>query len=483
MSAAAAPPVHALWLCLHCHRLPLEVFAQAGGPAVCVAQQRVLSANLQAEEGGIRQGVRLAAALSLLPGLVVFERDVVREYETLHGLACWAGGFSPHVHVAGADELLMEIGGCLRLFGGLRPLCQRVQQEITGLGFDVRMALAPTPRAAQWLARAGQSGVCLDAGRLQEALSPLPVGVLGLSQAGCDTLAALGVSHLGGLFALPRAGLARRFGLELPAWLARALGEVPDLREPFVFPEAFTQKLELPAKVSLASMLMFAARRLLASLSGWLAARASGVSECSLLLLHEDGIPPTRLVLAFAEPTRELARMERVLRERLDRCALVADAVWLVLEAKTPVLMPGSTAGLFAQSAAQALGPVVERLRARLGKAAVHGLAVREDHRPEHASAVVAQGAQADLQMGPPRPFWLLSEPRAIAERKEGLHYKGRLHRVAGPERIESGWWCEPAQGAGEDVRRDYYVAVSEAGEWLWIFRDKAGWWLHGVFA
>ena len=50
----------------------------------------------------------------------------------------------------------------------------------------------------------------------------------------------------------------------------------------------------------------------------------------------------------------------------------------------------------------------------------------------------------------------------------------------AGPERIEAGWWD------GDEVRRDYYVAINARGEAFWIFRehrDPAAWYLHGVFA
>jgi len=58
----------------------------------------------------------------------------------------------------------------------------------------------------------------------------------------------------------------------------------------------------------------------------------------------------------------------------------------------------------------------------------------------------------------------------------------GDLLRLAGPERIESGWWGQDEDATG-DVRRDYYVACTARHEWLWIFRDADGWWLHGFFA
>ena len=51
---------------------------------------------------------------------------------------------------------------------------------------------------------------------------------------------------------------------------------------------------------------------------------------------------------------------------------------------------------------------------------------------------------------------------------------------LQGPERIESGWW------SGDDVCRDYYIAVDGKGSQLWVFKDLKSqdrWFLHGLFA
>ena len=50
---------------------------------------------------------------------------------------------------------------------------------------------------------------------------------------------------------------------------------------------------------------------------------------------------------------------------------------------------------------------------------------------------------------------------------------------LAGPERIESGWWD------GAEVRRDYFVARRHDHSLVWIFRERQpphGWFLHGHF-
>ena len=59
---------------------------------------------------------------------------------------------------------------------------------------------------------------------------------------------------------------------------------------------------------------------------------------------------------------------------------------------------------------------------------------------------------------------------------------------LAGPERIESGWWDarEGGDKAVGDVRRDYFIALSANSCWLWIYREcraPGGWFLQGFFS
>ena len=140
---------------------------------------------------------------------------------------------------------------------------------------------------------------------------------------------------------------------------------------------------------------------------------------------------------------------------------------------------------------AAAVPQLVERLRARLGGEAVHGLCLVPEHRPEAAqkngnllvpapasARAQAKGAEAGACPLAPRPVWLLAVPQPL-EGDDPPRYEGPLEIEEGPERIESGWWD------GSDVRRDYYVAHTPAGVRLWIFRERraaGGWFLHGVF-
>lgn len=446
----------------------------------------------------------LAAARAIAPQLSVAARDPAREMAALEALACGCGRFTPRLALVPPAALLLEIGGCLRLFGGVQNLLDAAGAAIAEQGFGVHSAVAPTPQGALWLAQAAGSSlpsvhpreglrrarpapVCRDLPTLGTALDALPLAPLDLPPPTKELLAGFGVRRLRDARRLPPAALARRVGAATVAALARAYGDLPDPRRDFLFPERFAQFIELPAPVDSAAALLFAARRLTAALAGWLAARQAGIQSCRLRLEHRD-VPATDVELRFAAITRDGARFERVLRERLERLTLAAPVESLRLEVDAVEALPGASAALFAGAAGDTDGmaALTERLRARLGEAPVHGLACVADHRPECATQSVAQGRAAAGAAAGPRPFWLLATPEAIGEHAGRPWRNGPLRLLAGPERIESGWWDAGETAAAGDARRDYFVALTADARWAWVFRElraPGGWFLHGWFA
>ena len=91
-----------------------------------------------------------------------------------------------------ADAVLLEVRGSRRLFGGLVPLRDALLARVRERGFDVRWALAPTPRAALALARAGRA-VMVSSTRLVSALENLPLAVLRWDERTLARLEAAGV--------------------------------------------------------------------------------------------------------------------------------------------------------------------------------------------------------------------------------------------------------------------------------------------------
>ena len=458
-----------------------------------VEQGRILLCDAAARQAGIERGTGVAAARMLAPDITLLARNPAREAAALQALACWAGGFTPRVSLA-PDTLLLEIGSCLRLFGGLEKLVSAAQAGVQAQGFSVALAAAPTPMGAQWLAWIGTAALCRDGDQLRQHLERLPIGVLPAKAV--TALARFGVRTLGDVRRLPSAELARRIGVDSLQLIARAFGELPDPRADFVFPERFALTLELPSAVENAAALLFAARRLTAALAGWLVARQAGVREITLLLKHCK--EESDLVLHFADLTADAGRFERVLRERLDRTVLRAPVEALRLEAREVAFRPCRNHSLFDDFPAgrdrkDAIGALLERLSARLGEQQVYRVAAHADHRPEcatrHATPFDRTAPGKPSESGEsstlPRPLWLLDPPEALAE-VDGRPYRhGPLKLLAGPERIESGWWDGGEKAVG-DVRRDYFIALSAQACWLWIYREcraPGGWFLQGFFA
>ncbi|MBO3705508.1 MAG: DNA polymerase Y family protein [Candidatus Accumulibacter sp.] len=493
-----------LWLALYLPCLPLEVFPDLPSPSAIVDHERVVVADRAAVSAGVVAGRRLAEARALLPDLVVRERAVEREQAALKRLACWAGSFTSEVCCLAQSMLLLEVAASLRLFGGAAKLFEGVVAGCAEQGHLPRAALAPTPLAAQWLAIGGDDRACCTLGELPHRLGSLPLSVLALAPGDEARLASFGARSLADLLRLPRAGLARRLGAGLVADLARALGELPDPRQRFVFPELFAERLELPMRVEQASALCFAARRLIDALSGWLAARGGGISECVFEFEHERGAtqrPATVLALGFSGATRDAGRMGRVLGERLQRLHLPAAVECIGLRAEAPAALVGHSRSLFAErgegAGDESMAGLLERLQARLGDDGVHALSAVAEHRPENAWRRVVPASLAGEKpplsqllvpalrssaVGP-RPLCLLAQPQALRELAGRPQCGGPLRLLAGPERIESGWWDAAEPDALGDVCRDYFVAISRRDEWLWVFRSQAGWFLHGVFA
>ena len=490
----------ALWACLLFPSLPLDVFARAQSPDDALRPfvvgsgghyPRVIAANAAARMAGIRNEQLISSALALAPDLLLRDRDTQSEMRALEQLATWTLTFTPMACTAPPNALVAEIGASLRLFGGLPPLVAQLVAGTHKLGYAAALGIAPTPGAALLLARAGQTKPVLERARLHDVLAPLSLALVDIDDATRATLHEAGVTTFGQAAALPRDGLARRFGSRIVALLDETLGTVPDPRASFVPAPRFEGKLDLPAPAHDVEALGFAVHRLVRDLADWLTARGLGVTRVTLALAHERylrqrGMPATEVAVAFGAPARTPSHLLGVLRERLARATLPAPVEAIALSSDATAPLAGHNLGLLPGDDSDRVDvPLVDRLRARLGEDALCRLAPHAEHRPELAMRDALPGSVARKRPQPvplpdaPRPIWLLSEPQSLADVFATRPWVLR----DGPERIESGWWD------GGDVRRDYFIAATPDGATAWIYRDHrhgvddGEWFLHGLFA
>jgi len=474
-----------LWLALCFPLLPLETGTrsqEAAWPVVVASSAQgsatVVACNARARAAGIHPGLGVSAAWALAPCLHVLARNEATERAALERIAAATLAFTPLASTTPPAAVLLEIAGSLHLFGGLAPLKAAVTALAADLGYTLRLGCAPTPLAAEWLARTAAPDVT-HARDLEAALAPLPLAVLDAPGDVAATLDGIGIRTIGEFARLPREATARRFGPPLVEALDRALGRRPDPRAPYAPPAAFESKLDLPAPVAETQALLFAARRLIGEFAAWLAGTGRGALRFRFDLAHDDG-PDTPVTIGLAAPGRDPAHLALVTRERFERLALDRPVETLALASDELQPLASQNLAFFpdAAHAAENAARLVERLRARLGEDAVRGLTLVPDHRPERAWRFSAPGAATRDAAAPARPLWLLSEPRPLALDTDGPRLGGALALLPDCERIESGWW----DGAG--IARDYFVAEDTAGARYWVYRERASgqWLLHGVF-
>ena len=214
-----------------------------------------------------------------------------------------------------------------------------------------------------------------------------------------DLLHGIGCRTLGDVRALPRIGLQRRGAAALLDTIARTYGEAPDPQPWFEPPARFEMGLELLHRADDAAMLVFATQRLVQPLAGWLVQQGMAAARLTLLLRHETSLrhaqSDTALTLALGDPTRDAAQLMLLLRERLQRSALVAPVYALVLrldEAVSHAAQAKDQATLWHEAGAarnEDARALFDRLTARLGVERVQRPALVADHRPERAMRLV----------------------------------------------------------------------------------------------
>ncbi|WP_174990172.1 Y-family DNA polymerase [Pandoraea aquatica] len=524
---------------------------------VVLAQSRVWQASEAVQAAGVQPGMRRGGVLALLPQARFHDRDEAAEALALEALALALLRFGPDVAIAAPQCVLIDVAPSLRLFGGLASLAAQVLESAEALGHRASLGIAATASAAALLARAAEAGVAhvdphaptsqdmqaamksrasrrsivpvsksaakpavtsgaalsFSSGHpepllpppfaaLPAQLDPLPVALLPEAQPWLDWLAQIGCATLGELRTLPSAGVRRRCGAALLASLSRAYGETPEAPAWYRAPPHFEAVLPLPSLTHDVEVLLFGLRRLLAQLTGWLAAGQLATRALTLILEHEplgrETVAPTRFDIRLAEASAAPGHLLSLCKERLARSPLVAPVLTLRLDVTQTAQYVPQSGSLLPEPGRerQDFVQLMERVAARLGDEHVRRLQVRGDHRPEAAFVSVPYGVSPEagstsasnrhlpdtVSALPPRPAWLLDAPQRLSLQQERPWRQGPLQLVSGPERIEAGWW-EPGT-----VTRDYFIAADTTGALLWVFRERpvngadAAWYLHGLF-
>ncbi len=526
-----------LWIALYLPELPLQiaeraVVAESGNTAPLIISSGpdhrpvVHAANRAALECGIQVGMTIASSRVLVNDLAndlaIVSRQINKETAAVHNFACWACQFTPSVSIQAHEGILMEISSTLMMHDGLSVLLGKLRRGTHELGYQVSCGVAPTPLAAWLFAKARHHGypvrACTVVADIEARLADLPLALLDWPHDVLSKLSGLGIVRFADCLALPSEGFAKRFGPERWSDLQRIIGRLPDPRASFAMPETYRARTEFGFEVNDAMALLFPLKRLLTEMEGFLRARGAGVQGYRLVLTLSNKQRAT-ITVGVAKPERHAERLLSLARERLSQAQLPAKVLAMAIEVERllPFIEASNSWLPDPQVQSDSWVQLIDKLTARLGSDRVYRLQAVADHRPEQSwqsttaiesqvpwksgarkkagsanmKAPVITNATAnatanmtstanDVFLNRPRPLFLLPTPRKLMLDGGVPLCHGRIDIIAGPERIETGWWD------GQPALRDYYVGRNPHHETMWLYqdlRDLNSWHLHGYFA
>ncbi|GBR09081.1 DUF6504 family protein [Acetobacter oeni] len=464
----------------------------------------VMAADLIARQAGIRPGMALAHARSLIADLATFEGNRKEDEAALERLAAWCLWLCLLTSADPPDGVWCDTSGCAHLYGGEDAMLEVVRERLEALGYHIRLALADTPGAAHALARFGRKRDTLVPSRgTAAALDPLPVAALRLPTETCEGLIRLGFTRIGDLRRTARAPLTRRFGDLLMRRLDEALGVRPEPIRPVIPLEAIRAQRQMVEPIGTAEALAVVIAELVDEISEILRQRGQGARQLDLVCERVDGtLQPVRV--GTASPVDQPAHLRRLLQERIAviEPGFGIEVMTLTVSHHEARQTTGDQTVLErGQNGDGDLACLVDRLCNRVGASRVFCLTPRASQIPERAQAqspVTQDAADPTSTFSFVRPIRLLDPPKPLrveAEAESGAPQRfvwdGRTHRVRGadgPERIQGEWWLSDSEF---HAARDYWIAETEHGERFWLYRQGDGthswtgdgaWFLHGLF-
>jgi protein ImuB len=492
-----------LWLCLHFKQLPVEVFSRTekSRPVVVASKQKIHYMNASAEKTGIRIGSSMDTAYTLNSQIISFDRDEEKELTVLSHLAQWAYQFTPSVSIKAPHSLLLDVKGCLKLFGGIENIKSKISTGLFKLGYTACIGINTTPLAALFTAESNSAEDHFtkdggDTSSVAKSLQSMSIAHLRADGKIIESLRQMGIKDMGALLQLPLDGLNRRFGIFFVDYLQRLIGEKPDPQKFISEIPRFYSDVTFLSDVTNIQSLAFPVKRLLSELCDFLQIRQLHTNQFTFKLSHRSH-PAKSFSIYLANSENNLAMFLMLTQLQLDKVNDMPEVDNLRLT--THSFYPANSVSgdlfhgtRFHQKGGRTHGKtdqdqtnqLLNMFRARLGPQTCFGLSMANDHRPEKSWKTVRLNQKdywfpENEKEENPRPLYLLNTVQALKMRNDQPLLGGPLELIRGPERIDFGWWD------GNDSARDYYIARHTCGALYWVFNhlNTGKWYLHGIFS
>lgn len=482
--------------------LPLVVFAKIENAL------QLIAVDERAARDGLHAGLPLADARARVPALDVVEADEVADALLLEAIADWCDRFTPLVALNGPYGLLLDISGCAHLFSGEAKMLQTICDYLHGQEIRVQTAIAGTSVAAIALA-IGASGSIVGNGKEKDAVSLLPVSVLGIDEKIVHALKRAGLKTIGEVANRSSSELTARFGGAFTFMLNQAQGyNGQPIRPRRALPDCVAER-RFAEPVATTEVISRTIASLAATIENLLEERGQGARKFEASFFRTDGMV-RHIALDTGRPLRESSTISAYYADRLEVLADPVDPGFgfdlIRLSALATETLEYQATEFQSSKDEQEIAGLIDRLSARFGASRVTRFLSVDTHVPENAAAFcpAQRGStpspwpQMRLENDTPRrPLHMLSPPEPIESKfievPDGppklFVWRRATHEVVrseGPERIAMEWWRDL-----EAKTRDYFQVEDEKGRRFWLYRDglyerdadALRWFVHGLFA
>lgn len=430
-------------------------------------QQTVVQLNKVAQQHGVRVGMNLADAWTLIDKLQPYTYRESQQRALLHQLA------SDLYHAFAVISLDPPLGLWLdtkpmqKLYPKLQHSLSQLELQLQPWQVSYSLGAAKTPLLAKMLAQSG----------MQQS-PDIPVTYLPCTPELQKKLSRMGIQTLGALQAIPRAIAGRRLGHELVQLLARIQGEQQEPLRYFRPPEWFTQRLPLLAEATSWQALSFPLKRLLQELEHFLESRQQQTRQLLLSFYHRDD-SVSKLEVGLAHGGYQAEALLRLCQLKMESTKFLAPVLEIGLQAKQLQVRQQESRDLLQgpSQASKSLAQLLNELQLRLGRQQLFGLQTAPEAFPDLSWQAAPAGSQLGVTKLIQRPPWLLEQPCPIDIR----HW----HLTRGPERFAPPWWLmSSGKATSSGATRDYWQALHQDGRNGWLFYDyrQQHWYLQGWF-
>ncbi|HEV7764198.1 MAG TPA: DNA polymerase Y family protein [Thermoanaerobaculia bacterium] len=448
----------------------------------------VIAATRRARVKGIRAGLSLAQARSIIPKLIARARDTECERTAQEALFEVAETFSPRVEDAGEGVVFVDITGMARHFKNDEiELAKAAVRACERMGLPARVGIAASKLAARVAAELPQSPTIVEAGKESEFLAPLPLARLTPELDAATTLRRWGIDSIGDLASLPESEVASRLG-ELGRELhyaARGIDPRPLIPRPL--PPDFREGMEIEWPLVALEPFLFIANAALDRLSQRMEMQGFACKRLELTLtLEPDGFYSRAIDLPA--PTRDVKTMLTLLRLDLEKNPPGAPVVGFSIVAH-PDRPRRAQLSLFGPAALspEKLATTIARLISLLGENRV-GMAMTVDgHLPERYDLGeyapppppnARHKSQKSRALLAARIFRPPVAVEVITRQNDGATHisaiggdgdlSGPVRVSSGPWRIEDGWWTDAP------AAREYWDVELERGGIYRVYQSTA---------